>query len=344
MIIGLGVVLFLLWKQFDVEAFKGINWGIWTIGWLLLGIGFYAARHLAYSLRLKHLSDEKFTWKKAIQLIFIWEFATSVSPTNLGGSAVALVFLSQELKTAKAVTLVLYTIVLDTLFFVISLPLLYLILGVKVIRPEMDTLLDINGYGITFLVVFAAMATYGFIFYYGLFHRPDKIKKFLNLISSLKILKTFQERIRQTGEDIEVSSRALRQRTPAFHFKSILATFTAWICKFALMFCVIYAFISEIPRTLHNTAIIYGRYETMFAITAASPTPGGSGIAEWLFGGFYSDYVPVTLAVVLAFVWRLIAYYTYLLAGVIIVPQWIRAIYKKNKTNTTLYESSNNSI
>jgi uncharacterized protein (TIRG00374 family) len=332
-LIGLGVVLYLLWKQFDIEAFRGINWGIWTIGWLLLGIGFYAVRHLAYAYRLKHLSDQKFTWKKAIQLIFIWEFATAVSPTNLGGSAVALLFLSQELKTAKAVTVVLYTIVLDTLFFVVSLPLLYLILGAKVIRPEMETLLDINGYGITFLIVFAAMATYGFVFYYGLFHRPDQIKRFLIFISSIKVLKRFQERIRKTGKDIEVSSRLLRQRTLQFHIKSIAATFSAWICKFALMFCVIYAFITEIPRTLYNTAIIYGRYETMFAITAASPTPGGSGIAEWLFGGFYSDYVPITLAVVLAFVWRLIAYYVYLIAGVIIVPQWIRAIYKKNKTS-----------
>jgi len=317
-----------------MEAFQGLSWGVWTLSWILLGIIFYVIRHLAYAYRLKLLSDHEFTWKKAIQLIFIWEFSTAVSPTSLGGSAVAMLFLSQEkIRTAKAVTIVLYSVVLDTLFFVVSLPLLFLILGARVIRPEMTGLYDMNGYGITFLVVFIVMTTYGFIFYYGIFHRPDKIKKFLNFISRWKILGRYKGRIKRTGEDIEKSSKQLRKKKWQFHVRAVLASFTAWIFKFALMFCVIYAFIVSIPRTLENTLLIYGRYESMFAITAASPTPGGAGLAEFLFGGFYSDFVPLSLAVVLAFVWRLIAYYTYLFAGVIIVPQWIRSIYKKNKLN-----------
>ncbi|GLR16602.1 hypothetical protein GCM10007940_12170 [Portibacter lacus] len=332
MLIGIGVVVFLLWKQFDRSAFNDIEWGIWTLGWLMLGVFFYVIRHLAYAARLVILSDNVFSWRKAIQLIFIWEFSTAVSPTSLGGSAVAMFFLSQEkIKTAKAVTIVLYSVVLDTLFFVISLPLLYIILGPLVIRPEMETLFDINGYGITFLFVFFAMMTYGFVFYYGLFHRPDQIKKLLNFIGNRKILRRFKKKIINTGIDIEKSSKTLRAKSPLFHLKAILSTFTAWFFKFTLIFCVIYAFIHDLPRTFYNTAMIYGRYETMFTITAASPTPGGSGLAEYLFGGFYSDYVPITLAVVIAFAWRLIAYYTYLFAGVIIVPQWIRKIYKKNK-------------
>ena len=331
--IGIGVVLLLLWKQFDIAAFQGLSWGIWTFAWLMLGILFYVIRHLAYAYRLKLLSDHQFTWRESIQLIFIWEFSSAVSPTSLGGSAVAMLFLSQEkIKTAKAVTIVLYSVVLDTLFFVISLPLLFLILGARVIRPEMSRLFDMNGYGITFIFVFIVMIMYGFIFYYGIFHRPDQIKKFLNFIAKRKFLRRFKGRITRTGEDIEKSSKQLLHKSWQFHLEAILSTFTAWFFKFALMFCVIYAFISTIPRTLENTLLIYGRYETMFAITAASPTPGGAGLAEFLFGGFYSDFVPISLAVVLAFVWRLIAYYTYLFAGVIIVPQWIRKIYKKNKT------------
>lgn len=330
--IGIGVVLVLLWKQFELEAFRGLSWGFATLAWLLLGVVFYVIRHLAYSYRLKLLSDHQFSWRKAIQLIFIWEFSTAVSPTSLGGSAVAMLFLSQEeIKTARAVTIVLYSVVLDTLFMVVSVPILFLILGLRFIRPGMETFADIDGYGITLLFVFTSMVIYGFVFYYGIFHRPDQIKKFLNFLSRWKLLGRFSDRIRQTGEDIEKSSKLLHKKDWKFHLKATLATFTAWFFKFSLMFCVIYAFITNIPRSLENTLLIYGRYESMFAITAASPTPGGAGLAEYLFGGFYSDYVPISLAVVLAFVWRLIAYYTYLFAGVIIVPQWIRKIYKKNK-------------
>jgi uncharacterized protein (TIRG00374 family) len=82
---------------------------------------------------------------------------------------------------------------------------------------------------------------------------------------------------------------------------------------------------------LYNAALLYGRYETMFAITMFSPTPGGSGVAEYLFGGFYTDFVPISLAVIIAFLWRLIAYYTYLFMGVIIVPNWIRKVIKKRR-------------
>lgn len=330
--IGLGVVFYLLWSHFDPKAFDEIDWGPSIFAWLMLGIGFYVIRHLAYAYRLYILAEGELKFLNAIELIFIWEFSTTISPTSLGGSAVAMIFLSQEnLKTSKAVTIVLYTIVLDTLFFIISVPILLGTLGFNVIRPEITSFQNINAYGVTFFIVFFAMCTYGFLFYYGLFHRPDQIKKLLHFLARWKVLRRFGDRLRTTGENIESSSIRLRRKSKSFHLKATLATFTAWFFKFALMFCIIYAFIDSIPRTWLNTAMIYGRYETMFAITAASPTPGGSGLAEYLFGGFYSDYVPMAVAVVLAFVWRLIAYYSYLFTGVVIVPAWLRKIYKRRK-------------
>ena len=71
-------------------------------------------------------------WKKCIELIFIWEFSSAVSPTSVGGSAVAFFVLAQEkLSTAKTATIVLYTVVLDTIFFVGTLPILFAFFGTK---------------------------------------------------------------------------------------------------------------------------------------------------------------------------------------------------------------------
>ncbi len=333
--IGIGVVLYLLWIHFDIEEFQKIEWGPWFIGWILLGIFFYVLRHLAYAYRLMSLSDGELSFLKAVELIFIWEFSTTVSPTSLGGSALAMVFLSfEKIRTAKAVTIVLYTIVLDTLFFITSIPLLILILGPRVIRPELDSLIQADGFALTFIIVYIAMLSYGLFFYLGLFHRPDLIKRFLDFIAAWAILKRFRFRIEDTGRKIESSSLRLKGKTSLFHIRAIIATFLAWIFKFSLMFCVIYAIVETLPRSAYNTLMIYGRFETMFLITAASPTPGGSGLAEYLFGGFYSDYVPISLAVIIAFIWRLIAYYSYLFAGAIIVPAWLRKIYKRKKSYT----------
>jgi uncharacterized protein (TIRG00374 family) len=63
----------------------------------------------------------------------------------------------------------------------------------------------------------------------------------------------------------------------------------------------------------------------MFLITLFSPTPGGAGFVEVLFGGFLNDYIPsTTVATLTATIWRILGYYIYLFIGAIIVPNWIR--------------------
>jgi len=72
-------------------------------------------------------------------------------------------------------------------------------------------------------------------------------------------------------------------------------------------------------------AFIYARLVAMFIIMAFSPTPGGAGLAEIALAGFISDYVPAGIGLVIALLWRGMAYYGYLLAGALVVPGWIAA-------------------
>ena len=128
MLIGLGVVGYLMYNQFDTKEFNKINWGAHAFFWIGISLALLVLRHIAYAYRLRTLSDKVFSWKKAIELVFIWEFSSAVSPTSVGGSAVAFFVLSQEkLTVAKTATIVLFTIILDTLFFIGTLLLLYLI-------------------------------------------------------------------------------------------------------------------------------------------------------------------------------------------------------------------------
>ena len=167
-LIGLGVVFYLLYQQFNPEEFAKIEWSQHTLIWVIISFFLLVVRHIAYATRLRILTEGAFSWKKCVELIFIWEFSSAVSPTSVGGSAVAMVVLAQEkLPAAKTTTLVLYSAVLDTIFFIGVLPILFLFFGTNMIRPNMNNLSDIDGWAYTFFGAYIFMAIYGAIFFYG---------------------------------------------------------------------------------------------------------------------------------------------------------------------------------
>jgi uncharacterized membrane protein YbhN (UPF0104 family) len=331
-IFGIIVVAYLFWRKFDAQAFENIDWDTHAIFWLGIAVIAFGIRHIVYSWRLRILTSNHFSWLKCIELIFIWEFASAVSPTALGGSATAIILLSQErFPTAKTVSVILYSVVLDTLFFLIMIPLVYMVFGPMIIRPEMDMLSDIDGYGYTFIVVMISMLIYGGFFFYGLFIDPRKLKSFLYWFSKLTFIKKFKEGIRKTGDEIVISSKELYKKDWRFHAKAMLATSLGWILKF-LVLNALYIAIIDLARTdFLSQFLLYARNQTMFAITAFSPTPGGSGVAEMLFNGFFLDFIPEEISVIILSVWRFMTYYIYLFAGVIIVPNWINKIILKRK-------------
>ena len=326
-LIGVGVVIYLVLKQFDFEEFTEImsNASAVTLFWVLMAVAILITRHLAYAYRLKVLSDGEFSWKKCIELIFIWEFSAAVSPTSVGGSAVAFFVLAQEkLSTAKTATIVLYTIVLDTLFFVGSLPLLFLLFGTEMIRPASEGVSFLDGWGYYFIFAYCLMATYGTLFYWGLFRSPRQIKRLLKWVTGIGFLKKYRAKAVELGDEVILASADLKSRNTRFHLKAFAATFTAWSCRFLLLNALIIAF-TAVPVEFWTQLKLYARLETMFVIIAFSPTPGGAGFVEILFNGFLTDYMEsATYSTMISTIWRILTYYSYLLLGVIIIPNWIR--------------------
>jgi len=332
-LLGIGVVIYMLVQQYDSEEFAKISWTTHTLFWVVMALVMVVVRHLAYSLRLYILSQKEFSYKKCIELVFIWEFSSAVSPTSLGGSAVAFFILAQEkLSTAKTATIVLYTIVVDTLFFIGSFPILFLIFGTNIIRPQMKGLQDIDGWGYTFIFAYLLMATYGTIVYIGLFQKPNQIKRFLIGFTKIRFLRKHRQKAVELGNDMVAASEELKKQNRRFHIGAFLSTAVAWSCRFLLLNCLIIAFIPSVSLAFMEQFALYSRLQTMFVIIAFSPTPGGAGFVEILFTGFLTDYVrDQTSGLVISTIWRLMAYYAYLLAGVIVIPNWIRTILNERK-------------
>ena len=316
-----------MYRQLDMDELSNINWDTHVFFWLLMAVLMYVARHMFYSWRLRIMTDKEFSWPKSMELIVLWEFASAVSPTSIGGSGVALFLLAQEkLSTAKTVSVVLYSMVIDTIFFVVSLPLLYFILGPIMIRPGMESLSDVDGFGYTLFGVISFMAFYGAIFYYGLFINPRTIKRLFLWFSRFPFLKRFKQDLRQTAMDVVDTAKEMQKKNFLFHSKTMIATIGAWVTRFLAINCIIIALIAATPLDFYNQFLIMARGESMHVTTSFSPTPGGAGIAEYLFGGYYIDYVSEGIASLVALVWRLITYYTYLIGGAIIIPVWIREV------------------
>ena len=330
-LLGVGAVVYLFVRQADADEWAAIPWTGHTLLWVAISLTLLVVRHLAYATRLYILSERGFSFAKCIQLIFIWEFSSAVSPTSIGGSAVALFVLSQErLSAARTATLVLYTVVLDTAFFVGTLPVLYLLLGPEMIRPGAASLGELSGWGVTFVVAYVAMAIYGAFFFWGLFVSPERIRGLLRWLSSWGWLRRFRENMTRLGDDIVVASRHMWRQPLRWHLGAFLATVIAWSFRFLLLSCLFVAF-TEVGRYWFAQTLLYGRLEAMFVIIAFSPTPGGAGFVETLFKDFMTDFVGgnTTSALVIATIWRTFTYYAYLVAGVVVIPAWLRGVLQR---------------
>ncbi len=326
-LIGVGVVGYLLYQQYSPEEFAKIKWTEHTAFWMVVSVMLLIIRHVAYATRLRILSNREFGWRKCLELIFIWEFSSAVSPTSVGGSAVALFILAQEkLSTAKTSAIVIYTAVLDTIFFIGTLPILFLFFGAGIIRPGMESLMDIDdGWGYTFIGAYVFMAIYGFLFFYGLFINPIAMKRLLVSVTHLAFLRRYRHGAIELGNDFIKASREMKRQRWTYHIGAFLATATAWSCRFFLLNCLIIGLTGAVALTVYDQMFLYGRLQTMFVIMAFSPTPGGAGFAEIVFYGFLNDYISgKSIALIIATIWRLLTYYFYLFAGVIIIPNWVR--------------------
>jgi glycosyltransferase 2 family protein len=332
-ILGLSVVGYLLWRQLNAnpDSFNKINWTGSTFFWIFMAICLLVLRHLAFSYRMYILSQGHFSFRKCIELIFIFEFSLCVTPTTVGGSAVSLFVMTQErLSGARTATIVVYKVVLDTIFFVGTLPFLYMLVGPTMVRPGMEAFGDLDWRARIFYLSYVAMATYGLFFFYGLFINPIIIKKLLVAFTNIPFLTRFREGAIRLGNEIVLASQEMKNLGKRQHFYAFLTTLTAWTCKFFLISCLIYG-IGSTPLGFWRELQLYSRLESMFVIMAFSPSPGGAGFAEATFHPFLLDFVPDKgVAIVIAFVWRLMSYYAYLAAGAIIVPNWIRKVFLKN--------------
>jgi hypothetical protein len=328
-IIGLGIVAWLMIGEINPGVLGGLRFTWSSAFWIFIAICCMLGRDLGYIIRIRILSENDLTWRQAFRVIMLWEFTSAITPSTVGGTAVAVVFINKEgISVGRSTAIVLATSLLDELYFVIMFPLILLFVGSDIL---FTTSLHGTGFALLNNLMIVALVGYSIILAwvllvaYGLFFNPDGIRKTILWIFRLPLLKRFEKSARKAGDDIVDNSLELSRQPFSFWVKAIVATFLSWTSRYWVVNAILVAFF-----TIGDHFLIFARQLVTWIMMIISPTPGGSGFAEIILGRYISDSLPVDAthavgtSLAIAVIWRIITYYPYLIIGAALIPGWLQ--------------------
>ena len=308
-------------KETLTSTFKKITWHTSSFIWLLVSVLAMISRDLFYILRIRLLTKNKLSWKASTAVILLWEFASALTPGVVGGSTVAMFLLNREaVPLGKATAIVIATAFMDNLFFVLMIPCLFIFLDNAVLFPgtESDSLALSWSFWIGFILVFSICL----LLYLTLFWFSRLTTKLLIFIFRFPPIKRWKLPALAWGKDLEHSSVEFQKESFLFWVKVFGFTLFSWASRCFVINAILNAFLN---LGLMDNLLVFGKQLVLWLLMLVSPTPGGSGVAEYAFGELLAPFSSsVILLTTLAFLWRLISYFPYLFVGAIILPSWIK--------------------
>lgn len=327
-LIGIAASGYMMYREYQPDSFSLLSFSLQSLFWLLLSIGFMAIRDFGYIVRIRILAQNRLSWHKAFNIIMLWEFTSAITPSAVGGTSVAVFFINKEgISLGRSTAIVMVTSFLDELFFVLMFPLLLLLIGRSdifsisndVITPWYENqflLLALFGYLLKFI--------YTLVISYGLFFNPRGLKWLLLWIFKLPIIRKWRPQANESGSELVQTSKEFREWPFKKWLQAFGATAFSWIARYWIVNTLIITFFGFSWMNWDNHLLVFGKQLVMWIMMLISPTPGGSGFAEYIFKEFLASFIPVGTGVALAFVWRLISYYPYLFIGAFIIPRWVK--------------------
>jgi len=328
-LIGLGIVflMFYLDPNVNAQTLKGVFDG--SIWWILLAVVVILFRDLGYIYRIRAVTDQQLTWDRALYVIILWEFASAVTPSVVGGSAVAIFILNKEgIKLGKAIAFVMVTAILDNLFFVIGAPIiLYFAQGNIFPASRMMEMRLGRSLEVLFWVSYGLYASYSLVMALALFYKPRVFKWALLKIYSIKWLRKWKHSANEYGNQIIEASKELIGKNYKYWLPIVGATIFIWSSRYLMLNALIGAYES---LSISEHVVIFARQVIMWIVMMISPTPGSSGTAEFFFGQFFAEFLN-GYTFVTSILWRMLSYYPYLILGAIFLPRWIKQVFFKKK-------------
>lgn len=328
-VIGLAVVVWLFVRDFSIGSFSPIHFGWRAAVGVLAALVFVAGRDFGLTWRFHTIAWPDLSWRRSLRVDLMCAFTSAITPSAVGGSALAIFYLNTEgVKAGRAATLTLTTLFLDEMFFVVFCPILVLGLPNELLFGEVGSSLFLHGVKAVFWTVYAGIVAYTALLFTGIIWRPQLVRKLIIKCFSIKGLRRWKSAATTLAGNMQATSEIIKHNSLRWWANVFAATTLSWFSRYLIVNALFWGFVPD-----SSAILAFARQFVVWVLLMVSPTPGSSGISEWLFTEYYGDLIGnLDLALVLAMIWRVITYYVYLVIGICIAPTY----FKKNKINQPL--------
>ncbi|MFA6925306.1 MAG: lysylphosphatidylglycerol synthase domain-containing protein, partial [Bacteroidales bacterium] len=235
MLIGMGVVAFFLYKDFNNDTFSFFQWSGTALLFIIIAFMMMAVRDIAYMWRIRILTDYKLSWRRSFDVIILWEFSSALSPPIIGGVGPAVFFLYKEgINAGKSTAIILVSILLDELFYITMVPILFFSIGYDRIFKVENINVYAFEYGLSYLLLigYTISFVYSIILCYALFVNPHTIKSLLSWIFLIPGIRKWRMRVRKSVNQMIIASRELKNKNFEYWLKAVASTFASWTGRF----------------------------------------------------------------------------------------------------------------
>lgn len=315
-VIGLAVVVWLFSREFNVEALKEIRITTLTVVAIIAALGAVWMRDFGMAWRFRCLTDRELKWGATWRTTFLCEFTSAITPSSVGGSALSMIFLKREgVNIGRATTLTMTILFLDELFFVIFCPIVALVIPHQSLFEIGSSKIN-GGMEVAFWIVYGVIAALTIGLFLGIFVIPRAIRKLLDRLFSYRLLRKWHDDAVNIGDNMIATSRAIKKYRMKWWLEAFAATCTSWTGRYLVVNALFWGFVPGAEQL-----VVFGRQFVVWALLMFTPTPGGSGVSEWLFKEYYGDLIGLGgVVMVVAVLWRVLTYYIYLFIGFLLLP------------------------
>ncbi|MBQ1859355.1 MAG: flippase-like domain-containing protein [Paludibacteraceae bacterium] len=326
-LIGVG---YMLWREMHngiPDEPLELNEYWWVFG--LLVVLFTLLKDFSGMYRLRVMSGAPLTFRQLFRIRMLYEFTSAVTPSAAGGSSLEVIFIHREgIKVSRATSMTILALFMDELLMIVFFPALLAVIPYN----DMFTSEGYFQYGYlwAFIIGYAMKFVWVTLLAIGLFFKPSVFVSIIGFVFRLKWLKRFRLRGLRTAIEMRQCAQEIRHESFGYWLRLALSTIGIWGFRFLIANAAIMIFN---PLSFDANLMCFARQYILGIVCMIVPTPGGSGFAEVMFDDFLVGYISQKMStVMIASIWRLFTYYYYLIAGVIILPQWLgrSKLIKKN--------------
>jgi len=322
--LGLGVIVWMIFEDVTVNTIQHITFSPQLITGLVMAILSFLVQNIFMSLRYRLLSSKRLSFKKSLRVNILCEFTSAVTPSAVGGSSVVFVYLNREgLDLGKSTFVMLSSLFLDELFLFVSASLILCLVPNELFFGN-GSFWGESLRWVTYICLLG-IGLWTLLLYIAIFHKPGVVVRIVSILFKLPFLKRYHHHLHQFAKDILTMAKETKQLGRNYWIYPMLTTILSWCFRYGIVIMMLFAFSGK-----GDLLLAYFKQWILWILMLVTPTPGGSGLSEFMFREYYSDFLPDRgLTVIAALTWRFIFYYSYLILGTILIP----SVFQKSKKN-----------